>query len=106
VDVVLDTIGGDYRSRSLRVLREGGLLVSILPRGAKDLIQEADTLGVRAIELLVEADHAGMKAIAALVEAGKLRATIAGSFPLAEAAKAHALGDTGRTAGKLVLVVP
>ncbi|MFD4524330.1 NADP-dependent oxidoreductase [Streptomyces sp. NPDC058470] len=105
VDVVLDTVGGDYRSRSLRVLREGGLLVSILPRGAKDLIEEAEKLGVRAIELLVEADHAGMNGVAELVEAGKLRATIAGSFPLAEAAKAHALGDTGRTAGKLVLIV-
>ncbi|MFJ4833574.1 NADP-dependent oxidoreductase [Streptomyces sp. NPDC088747] len=105
VDVVLDTVGGDYRSRSLRVLRKGGLLVSILPRGAKDLIEEADKLGVRAIELLVEADHAGMNAIAELVESGRLRATIAGTFPLAEAAKAHTLGDTGRTTGKLVLVV-
>jgi NADPH:quinone reductase-like Zn-dependent oxidoreductase len=106
VDVVLDTIGDDYRFRSLRVLRPGGLLVSILPRGARDFIEEAERLGVRAIELLVEADHAGMNAIADLVEAGKLRATIAGSFPLAEAAKAHELGDTGRTAGKLVLTLP
>ncbi|MFF1448369.1 NADP-dependent oxidoreductase [Streptomyces sp. NPDC058274] len=106
VDVVLDTIGDDYRFRSLRVLRPGGLLVSILPSGARDFIEEAERLGVRAIELLVEADHAGMNAIADLVEAGKLRATIAGSFPLAEAAKAHELGDTGRTAGKLVLTLP
>jgi len=105
VDVVLDTVGGDYRSRSLRVLREGGLLVSILPKGSKELGEEADRLGVRAVELLVEADHAGMTAIAELVAAGELRAAIAGSFPLADAAKAHALGDTGRTMGKLVLVV-
>ncbi|MET7440262.1 MULTISPECIES: NADP-dependent oxidoreductase [unclassified Streptomyces] len=106
VDVVLDTIGGDYRFRSLRVLRPGGLLVSILPSGATDFIEEAEKLGVRAVEMLVEADHAGMNAIAGLVEEGKLRATIAGSFPLAEAAKAHALGDTGRTTGKLVLTLP
>jgi NADPH:quinone reductase-like Zn-dependent oxidoreductase len=106
VDVVLDTIGGDYRFRSLRVLRPGGLLVSILPSGATDFIEEAEKLGVRAVEMLVEADHTGMNAIAGLVEEGKLRATIAGSFPLAEAAKAHALGDTGRTTGKLVLTLP
>ncbi|MGW7266245.1 NADP-dependent oxidoreductase [Streptomyces sp. NPDC054842] len=106
VDVVLDTVGGDYRFRSLRVLRPGGILVSILPSGATDFIEEAEKLGVRATEMLVEADHAGMKAIAGLVEEGKLRATIAGSFPLAEAAEAHALGDTGRTAGKLVLTLP
>jgi NADPH:quinone reductase-like Zn-dependent oxidoreductase len=55
--------------------------------------------------MLVDADHHGMTEIAALVEAGKLRATIAGTFPLADAAEAHTLGDTGRTTGKLVLLV-
>ena len=105
VDVVLDTVGGDYRSRSLRVLREGGLLVSILPKGSQELSEEADRLGVRAVELLVESDHTGMTAIVELVAAGELGATVAGSFPLADAAKAHTPGDTGRTMGKLVLVV-
>ncbi|MEV7144847.1 NADP-dependent oxidoreductase [Streptomyces tauricus] len=105
VDVVLDTIGGDYRSRSLRTLRPGGLLVSILVSGTTELAEEAEGLGVRAVEMLVEADQAGMSAIAGLVAAGSLRATIAEVFPLAEAAKAHALGDTGRTVGKLVLQV-
>lgn len=46
-----------------------------------------------------------MRAIADLVEKGALCAEIAGTFPLAGAAEAHALGDTGRTTGKLVLVV-
>ncbi|WP_345652601.1 NADP-dependent oxidoreductase [Streptomyces siamensis] len=105
VDVVLDTVGGDYVQRSLRTLREGGILVTILPQGSKELPAQAEKAGVRATEMLVDADHAGMKAIAELVEAGKLRASVAETFPLAEAAGAHALGDTGRTAGKLVLVV-
>ncbi|MER7010067.1 NADP-dependent oxidoreductase [Saccharopolyspora sp. NPDC000359] len=103
VDVVLDTIAGDYRSRSLRTLKPGGLLVSILPYGRDQLEAEAAELGVRAELLLVEADQAGMRAIADLVESGQLRAEIAGTFPLADAAKAHALGETGRTTGKLVL---
>ncbi|MFI1535375.1 NADP-dependent oxidoreductase [Streptomyces anandii] len=104
-DVVLDTIGGDTSLRSLRVLRPGGLLVSILPVGSDELYREADRLGVRAIRMLVDADHHGMREIAGLVEAGKLSPAIAGTFPLAEAARAHELGDTGRTTGKLVLVV-
>ncbi|MFJ4535556.1 NADP-dependent oxidoreductase [Streptomyces tibetensis] len=103
-DVVLDTIGGDNALRSLRVLRPGGVLVSILPGGSDDLYEEAGRLGVRALRMLVDADRGGMEAVAELVEAGKLRATIAGTFPLAEAAEAHALGDTGRTTGKLVLL--
>ncbi|MET7606204.1 NADP-dependent oxidoreductase [Streptomyces avermitilis] len=105
VDVVLDTVGGDYSLRSLRVLRPGGIVVSILPVGSDEFYEEAERLGVRALRMLVDASHTGMKAIAELVEAGKLRATIAETFPLADAAKAHALGDTGRTTGKLVLTM-
>ncbi|MFF4362691.1 NADP-dependent oxidoreductase [Streptomyces sp. NPDC001604] len=105
VDVVLDTIGGDTSTNSLRVLRPGGIVVSILPVGSKDFHEEAERLGVRALRMLVDASHSGLKAIAELVEAGKLRPTIAGTFPLADAAEAHRLGDTGRTAGKLVLTV-
>jgi NADPH:quinone reductase-like Zn-dependent oxidoreductase len=107
VDVVLDTIGtADYRTRSLRTLRKGGLLVSILPWEREALLAEAEKSGMRAEVMLVEADHAGMNAVAGLAATGALRATIAGEFPLAEAARAHELGDTGRTAGKLVLTVP
>ncbi|MEW2048871.1 NADP-dependent oxidoreductase [Streptomyces sp. NPDC005476] len=105
VDVVLDTLGGDTSVRSLRVLRPGGTVVSILPVGSDEFGREAERLGVRAVRMLVDADRAGMRAIAELVEAGKLRPTIAGTFPLADAAEAHRLGDTGRTSGKLVLTV-
>ena len=105
VDVVLDTVGGDNAVRSLRVLRPGGVVVSILPVANNDFHAEAERLGVRAVWMLVDASRTGLQAIAELVGAGKLRATVAGTFPLADAAEAHALGDTGRTTGKLVLTV-
>ncbi|MGW3244863.1 NADP-dependent oxidoreductase [Streptomyces sp. NPDC001070] len=105
VDVVLDPLGGSEAVRSLRTLREGGLLVTILPIGLPELLAEAGRLGVRAAGMIVEADHAGMAAIARLVEDGALRVTVADTFPLSEAAKAHASLETGRTTGKLVLTV-
>ncbi|WP_217649611.1 NADP-dependent oxidoreductase [Saccharopolyspora flava] len=105
VDVVLDPIAADYRSRSLQVLRKGGILVSILPYDREELVAEAEQLGVRAELMLVEADQAGMQAVRDLVVAGKLRAEIADTFPLAEAAEAHTRGETGRTQGKLVLTI-
>ena len=108
IDVVLDPISLDAgaRARSLAVLRPGGTLVSILPVpvDADELTAIAER-GVRFESLLVEADHAGMQAIAHLAETGALRAHIEATFPLAEAAKAHALGETGRTTGKIVLTV-
>jgi NADPH:quinone reductase-like Zn-dependent oxidoreductase len=103
-DVVLDSVGGDYPARSLRTLRPGGVLVSLLPMPA-GVAAEAARLGIRAEVMLVEADRAGMSAIAGLVTGGKLRPVIAATFPLADAADAHALGDTGHVAGKLVLTM-
>ncbi|MDX3354931.1 NADP-dependent oxidoreductase [Streptomyces sp. ME01-24h] len=105
VDVVLDPLGGPDAVRSLRTLRRGGLLVTILPAGLPEVLAEADRLGVRATAMIVEADQAGMAAIARLVEDGSVRVTVADTFPLAEAAKAHASLETGRTTGKLVLTV-
>ncbi|MEU3067716.1 NADP-dependent oxidoreductase [Streptomyces sp. NPDC006906] len=102
VDMVLDPLAGATRTRSLDVLRRGGTLVSLLPGGEAE---KAAAREIRVENLLVEADHAGMEAIADLVRAGELRAHVEAAFPLAEAAKAHALGETGRTTGKLVLVV-
>jgi NADPH:quinone reductase-like Zn-dependent oxidoreductase len=46
-----------------------------------------------------------MEAIADLAASGALRAEIAQTFPLADAARAHELGETGRTQGKLVLTL-
>ncbi|MGW8764410.1 NADP-dependent oxidoreductase [Streptomyces sp. NPDC055815] len=105
VDMVLDPLSGDTRTRSFDVLRPGGTLVSLLPPTDPDDAARAAAKGVRALTLLVEADHAGMNAIAALAASGALRPHIEAVFPLAEAAKAHALGETDRTTGKLVLTV-
>ena len=105
IDVVLDTIGGDTQLRSLDTLVPGGVLVSTVPIPVEGRDEKAEELGVRAVSMLVEADQAGMRAIAELVEDGKLRAVIADTFPLAEAAKAHEAGETNRTTGKLVLTV-
>ncbi|WP_067820228.1 NADP-dependent oxidoreductase [Actinomadura kijaniata] len=102
VDVVLDAVGGEYGPRSLRTLRRGGVLVSIVNH-VRDL--DVDRYGVRAEEMLVEADHASMKQVAALVEAGRLRVAIDSVFPLADAAGAHERGETGRVTGKVVLTV-
>jgi NADPH:quinone reductase-like Zn-dependent oxidoreductase len=105
IDVVLDPISGDYSARSLRVLRKGGILVSLLPF-APEIPGEAAGLGVRAEVMLVEYDHQGMTVIADLVTRGKLRPVVAATFPLADAAKAHVRGETGHVAGKIVLTMP
>ncbi|MFI6769393.1 NADP-dependent oxidoreductase [Streptomyces sp. NPDC050355] len=105
VDVVLDSLGGENWVRSLRTLRPGGTLISILPLDDAFPYQKAEAAGVRAVFMLVEPDQAGLRAISSLVEDGRLRVIADAVFPLEEAAAAHALGETGRTTGKIVLSV-
>jgi NADPH:quinone reductase-like Zn-dependent oxidoreductase len=92
LDVVLDTIGGDYGPRSRALLRDGGIYIALTSPGDADF-------------LLVEPDHAGMLALTELVANDQLKVTLDSVFPLSEAAKAHERGETGKATGKIVLNV-
>ncbi len=102
VDVVLDGLGGQNAERSLKVLRPGGRLIT-LP--GPDDVPAAVPGHVRAVWMLVEPDHLGLREIAALAERGALTPVVEAVVPLAEAAKAHEIGEQGRTTGKIVLSV-
>ncbi len=99
VDVVFDAVGGDVTRRSVGVLREGGVLATI-PGG-----ELPSAPGIRVFWLLVEPDGTGLERLAALVAEGALRVEVAETAPLAQVGRLHALGETGRTTGKLVVTV-
>ncbi|MFD8013882.1 NADP-dependent oxidoreductase [Streptomyces sp. NPDC058955] len=105
VDVVIDTIGGEYGPRSLKTLRPGGLVVSLASPAEAALADVARPLGLRSQFMIVEADREGLRQLASLIEAGRLRPEIATSLPLERASEAHELAQSGRTRGKIVLTV-
>ncbi|MDX8145389.1 NADP-dependent oxidoreductase [Lentzea sp. BCCO 10_0061] len=94
VDLFVDLVGG----ASPDSVRPGGLFVGV-PSGVDRPIRG----DIRTSPILVEPDRAGLRAIAALVESGELKVHVDATFPLEDAGKAHALGETGRTQGKIVL---
>jgi NADPH:quinone reductase-like Zn-dependent oxidoreductase len=104
VDVVFDSLAGDYSSRSLKVLKDGGVLVSILPVD-EVAVKEGEARGIPTGFTLVEPDRLSLTAIADLVERGKLRVEIDSVFALEDAAEAHRRSETGRATGKIVLRV-
>jgi NADPH:quinone reductase-like Zn-dependent oxidoreductase len=103
VDVVLDLAGGETPLQALPSLRDGGLLVAITSGG--DLASDAAGDRVRVVYMLVEPDRADLEAIAELAESGQLRVHVAQTFPIEQAARAHELGQSGSTEGKLVLTL-
>jgi len=94
IDVFVDLVGG----ASPDPVRGGGLFVGV-PSGV-DGVRRDD---IRISPILVEPDRAGLEAITALVDRGALRVHVDAVFGLEDAGKAHALGETGRTQGKIVL---
>jgi NADPH:quinone reductase-like Zn-dependent oxidoreductase len=105
VDVVLDLVGGDAGLEALPSLRDGGILISVPSSAGLEPLHELAGDRVRVTGILVEPDRAGMEAIAGLVETGELRPHVEHTFPLEQAARAHELGEAGRTQGKLVLTL-
>lgn len=115
VDVILDMVGGDYVPHNLDCLKLDGRHVSIASlNGAKAeidirtimqkrIIMTGSTLRPRSVEEKSALAHGLRTNIWPLIEAGKITPLIHATFPLADAAKAHALLESGNMAGKIVL---
>lgn len=104
LDLVVDLVGGETSTRSLRVLRRGGLLIPV-PRGGAGLSEQAADLGLRVEYFMVEPDYCGLERLAELVDAGRLRIVVNTVLPLDRAAEAHRRIESGHSPGKMVLTV-
>lgn len=108
VDVVIDLIGNaedETGTRSLSVLRPGGLLVDALSGAWPTMADEAAAAGVRATGYQVSPDGATLAVISRLLESGDVKVYVDRVFDLSDAADAHRELELGHTRGKLVLKV-
>jgi NADPH:quinone reductase-like Zn-dependent oxidoreductase len=103
VDVVLDTVGGEIQQRSLRVLKPGGILVSVVSP-VPETTQER--YGIRATYFYVDVTTARLNRITELFDNGKLVTDVGTVLPLEEARIAHEmLAGAPHKRGKIVLKV-
>ncbi|MGX9144124.1 NADP-dependent oxidoreductase [Mesorhizobium sp. 128a] len=103
IDLVLEPVGGDHADKSLAVLKDGGVLVSLLD--VHDTTRaKAKERNIRVERMSVVPDREGLVELAKLVDAGKLAVHVAKAFPLEQAGTAHAFLAT-RPIGKVVLTV-
>ncbi len=110
-------VGGDYFPRNLASLAPEGRLVQIAflrgPRSEIDLATmmqrrltlTGSTLRARSIEEKGRLARAVRATVWPLVEKGLVRPVVHATFPLAAAAEAHRLMESGTHVGKIVLVL-
>ncbi len=117
VDVILDMVGGDYIAKNLRLLRADGRLVFINTVGGSKsdavdfslimrnrLTVTGSTLRNRSDDFKAALTKEILENAWPVVHNGQFKTVIYKQFPLSEAAKAHALMDSGDLIGKIVLV--
>ncbi len=117
VNLVLDMVSGDYVPRNLKCLAEDGRHVTIaILGGAKAELNMAfvmmrrytltgSTLRPRSAEFKALLAQEIAQNVWPLVEHGELRPVMDQTFPLAEAAAAHARMEAGDHIGKIVLEI-
>lgn len=117
VNAVLDMVGGDYVPRNIQCLAEDGRHVTIaVQRGIscelniaavmmKRLTLTGSTLRARSVSFKTLVADELHRTVWPHVKEGKLRPVIDMTFPLAEAAAAHARMEAGDHVGKIVLTM-
>jgi NADPH2:quinone reductase len=117
VDVVLDMVGGDYFAKELDALKTGGRIVFIASLGGGEIsfpifrimqkraVITGSTLRPRDADEKARLAAEVERVVWPWIAAGKLKPVIDATFPLADAAKAHAHLEAGEHLGKVVLTV-
>ena len=116
-DVVLDMVGGDYVERNYEAAGVDGRIVQIAFQGSpkatvdfrrimlKRLTHTGSTLRARSVPDKGAIARAVEDKVWPLIAAGKVKPVIDSTFPLAEAAMAHARMEASTHIGKIVLTL-
>ena len=99
-EAVFDTVGGETYTRSFKVLKRGGIVVSMLEQPVQELM---DKFGVKAVFLFSQLNTERLIKLAQWVDQNKIQVNIDKTFPLDEAAKALDYQKDAHHRGKVIL---
>ncbi len=99
-DAVFDTVGGDTYRRSFKVLRRGGIIVSMLEQPDQQLMEQ---FGAKAAFQFTQVNRDRLTKLAEWVDKNNVRVNVEKTFPLDKAAEALDYQRNVRPRGKIVL---
>ena len=103
MDIVLDSLGEENTRRSLKTLRNGGKIISIVGGAKEDVQALAKERNIEAKNYMVHSSGEDQAKIADLMSQGRLTAHVSHVYDFADMAKAHEQVATHKTRGKIVV---
>jgi alcohol dehydrogenase len=101
-DAVFDTVGGETYRRSFKVLKKGGVIVSMLEQPNSELMSQ---YGIKAIFQFTQADRERLTKLAQWVDQNNIRVNVEKTFSLDEAGDALDYQKDVHPRGKVVLAM-
>jgi alcohol dehydrogenase len=101
-DAVFDTVGGETYRRSFKVLKKGGVIVSMLEQPNSELMSQ---YGIKAIFQFTQADRERLTKLAQWVDQNNIRVNVEKKFSLDEAGDALDYQKDVHPRGKVVLAM-
>ena len=101
-DAVFDTVGGEFRDNTIKVLKAGGIIVSMVGAPDAKLVEEQ---GVKAIGQNTKTTREALTRLKELVEKNIIKPQVDKVFPLDQAKEAFVYQETSRPKGKVVISI-
>lgn len=101
-DAVYDTVGGDTYKRSFKVLKRGGMIVSMLEQPNQQLMEQS---GAKAVYQFTQVNSERLTKLAQWVDQNNIRVNVEKTFPLDKAAEALDYQKDVHPSGKVVLAL-
>jgi NADPH:quinone reductase-like Zn-dependent oxidoreductase len=106
IDFVLDGMGGDVLKNSLKVVKDGGAIVSLPTHEIPDDVAAyAEKHNIEVSFVLVQSNGKDMDTLKGMLESGVLKPHVSKTFTFTEMADAHTHIESGRTVGKVIVKV-
>ncbi len=105
IDIVLDSIGGEYIDRSILTLKKGGIYICLPTNKSSGIAEKSEKAKVKGYTMLVNSNGNDMKNIALLLKDRILTPFISKTFQFNELPKAHLQIESGKTKGKIVIEI-
>lgn len=106
IDFVFDMFNGDILLNSVKIVKNGGAIISLpTPVFSEEILALAKERNVAVSQIMVQSNGNDMNALSNMLKNGSIKPFVSKTFEFKDMAKAHLQIESGRTVGKVIVTV-